>query len=572
MGLLQSLSEGFINAAGDETTRRQLQQSKDRKLAMADAFRANQIEQFEKAQQDIQSLLSSKQVMDNGNLRPLTEAEIADWTQKQQQIASHIQNLYNPSFDPGRNMVPEDPLHKLAAKVHLAKKRPAGEAKNAAQQKADLQGIVQKATPAPGTEEMQKAGVADTIRKQRVEEAAKAIKAAGGTDEDVAQFRAKVAEAAAGSPIPKVQKFYRSPDGKQADWYYPGEQPQGWQASSPTAMTPKPIKLTFHGNQAFMTDPATGTVYSQSNIASAPPEVQTIFADAMKAAAAYRHTEGEHTAFIWQGDKQVPVQVRTESSSGFGAAAPPAGTVYGTSENMRTGKTSVISKPAGTSFGTPVAPTPKPPAQQKKDLDGIRSKGKGNAGVVSVGEPVGYRKSTFDKSVEKEAGDTYATLQGAIDRQDTMHKNLADVLKGDQQAMISMVANHIGMTLGAQKGARINQAVWNEAVRSAPWIEVVKSQWFHEDANGDLVFDGYKTGVTLTAEQARQMVRLADEKVDTLAKHYARSKEMMAGREGAARSKGKVSLKKAMTLPENKGKSESQVRQHIEELGYEVIP
>ena len=52
----------------------------------------------------------------------------------------------------------------------------------------------------------------------------------------------------------------------------------------------------------------------------------------------------------------------------------------------------------------------------------------------------------------------------------TMDKNLKDALAGDQQAMLSLVANHIGMTLGAQKGARINQAVWNEAVESAPWL------------------------------------------------------------------------------------------------------
>jgi hypothetical protein len=94
------------------------------------------------------------------------------------------------------------------------------------------------------------------------------------------------------------------------------------------------------------------------------------------------------------------------------------------------------------------------------------------------------------------AGDTRLTI---------MQQNEKDAAAGNQQAMLSLVANHIGMTLGAQKGARINQAVWNEAVESAPWLQnVVKS----------FGADGYLQGVKLSPQQAHQMVELAKQRRD----------------------------------------------------------
>jgi hypothetical protein len=105
----------------------------------------------------------------------------------------------------------------------------------------------------------------------------------------------------------------------------------------------------------------------------------------------------------------------------------------------------------------------------------------------------------------------------AIKRKATMDQNIIAARNGDQQAMLSLVANHIGMTLGAQKGARITRAIWDEAIASAPWTQTVYAKWFHDDpATGDKVFDGYKTGVTLTDQQMQQMVDLASQKVKIL--------------------------------------------------------
>jgi len=79
--------------------------------------------------------------------------------------------------------------------------------------------------------------------------------------------------------------------------------------------------------------------------------------------------------------------------------------------------------------------------------------------------------------------------------------------QGDQQAALSVVANHIGMTLGAQKGARINQAVWNEATESAPWLQNIQKRFGP---------DGYLQGVTLSPQQVDQMVELGKLRRDVM--------------------------------------------------------
>ena len=96
------------------------------------------------------------------------------------------------------------------------------------------------------------------------------------------------------------------------------------------------------------------------------------------------------------------------------------------------------------------------------------------------------------------AGDSLLrTMMGAAER----------AKAGDQQAMLSVVANHIGMTLGAQKGARINQAVWNEATESAPWLQNIEKKFGP---------DGYLQGVTLSPQQVDQMVELGKLRRDVM--------------------------------------------------------
>jgi hypothetical protein len=102
-------------------------------------------------------------------------------------------------------------------------------------------------------------------------------------------------------------------------------------------------------------------------------------------------------------------------------------------------------------------------------------------------------------------------------RLNIMQQNEKDALAGNQQAMLSLVANHIGMTLGAQKGARINQAVWNEAIASAPWLQSVEAKWGP---------DGYLSGVTITPQQIHQMVGLAKQRRDAQWQQAAQAGKM----------------------------------------------
>ena len=188
------------------------------------------------------------------------------------------------------------------------------------------------------------------------------------------------------------------------------------------------------------------------------------------------------------------------------AAPPTVPTTPGAAKNLAAKR---FKRPAAPATATATAPgAPKAP----RTVGGGATRGFGG---VRVG-PELFAAPNKDYTAAK------ADLEGAIDRSNTMDRNLRAAMKGDQQAMISLVSNHIGMTLGGQKGARINQAVWNEAVESAHLDERMIAKSFHRDTNGDYIFDGWKTGVTLTPDQMHQMVGLAHEKVAVLQAHVGR--------------------------------------------------
>src|SRR5271167_3252462 len=68
----------------------------------------------------------------------------------------------------------------------------------------------------------------------------------------------------------------------------------------------------------------------------------------------------------------------------------------------------------------------------------------------------------------KNAGEIYQPARDADQRYERMSADAPHALEGNQQAMLSLLTNHIGMTLGAQKGARITQQILDEAQKSAP--------------------------------------------------------------------------------------------------------
>jgi hypothetical protein len=93
----------------------------------------------------------------------------------------------------------------------------------------------------------------------------------------------------------------------------------------------------------------------------------------------------------------------------------------------------------------------------------------------------------------------YATAQDADERLSRMEASYGEAKKGNQQAMLALLSDHIGMTMGLQKGARITKDIIQEAQQSAPWLARMGAKFDK---------DGYLSGVTLTPDQMTQMLQL----------------------------------------------------------------
>lgn len=111
-------------------------------------------------------------------------------------------------------------------------------------------------------------------------------------------------------------------------------------------------------------------------------------------------------------------------------------------------------------------------------------------------------------------GKEFGNAREAQTRLKIMQQNAAEAYQGNQQAMVSLLMNHIGMTLGAQKGTRVAKSVIDEARQSAPWLDTKLVTMGHQDQNGDFVYDGPKGGINLAGEQIKQMVDLAKQRND----------------------------------------------------------
>jgi hypothetical protein len=118
------------------------------------------------------------------------------------------------------------------------------------------------------------------------------------------------------------------------------------------------------------------------------------------------------------------------------------------------------------------------------------------AGVGTPGAPVGGHAT-------KPVTDAFSTYNQSQERYNVMQHALPDALAGDQQAMLNLLANHLGMTMGLQKGARMNHALIEEAMKSTPWLQGMQAKF---DSRGFL------SGVTLTPQQMNSMGPLVGEK------------------------------------------------------------
>ena len=110
------------------------------------------------------------------------------------------------------------------------------------------------------------------------------------------------------------------------------------------------------------------------------------------------------------------------------------------------------------------------------------------------------RQQHGDTAIRTAAFKAYTPAMDSAERFNIMSKNYEDAVKNhDQQAMVSLLMNHIGMTLGAQKGARMTKDVIHEAADTLPFLDKVEKRF---DS------DGVLSGIVLSPKQMRQMVDL----------------------------------------------------------------
>lgn len=111
------------------------------------------------------------------------------------------------------------------------------------------------------------------------------------------------------------------------------------------------------------------------------------------------------------------------------------------------------------------------------------------------------RQNKQDTTQRGQIYKTYQPVMDSAERMNVMTQNYEDAVgKHDQQAMLSLLYNHMGMTMGLQKGARMTQDLIREAQRSQPWLQGIKAKFDK---------DGYLSGVTLSNVQMREMINNA---------------------------------------------------------------
>lgn len=139
------------------------------------------------------------------------------------------------------------------------------------------------------------------------------------------------------------------------------------------------------------------------------------------------------------------------------------------------------------------------------------------------------RQEKNDTTTRNAAYKAYQPSLDSAERFNVMAKNYEDAIKNhDQQAMLSLLANHLGMTMGLQKGARLTKDIIHEAEHSVPWLQGIRAKF---DSNG------YLSGVTLTPQQMRSMVDLGRERFkEDLTKSRNEANYLGANDEGPKRT------------------------------------
>src|SRR4029077_7036206 len=160
---------------------------------------------------------------------------------------------------------------------------------------------------------------------------------------------------------------------------------------------------------------------------------------------------------------------------------------------------SIQAVPVETSTTSTRGQLPLPPGSPQP-----KGAGGGGAARVGAGTRVGAK---IPAEVEK----AQATYQQSVSRYNVMADALPRALQGDQQAMINLLYNHIGMTVGLQKGARITRDLIEEARTSAPWMSTLLARI--GVGNGFEMTPELLRGVVIPPATMENMVSLAENRL-----------------------------------------------------------
>jgi hypothetical protein len=155
--------------------------------------------------------------------------------------------------------------------------------------------------------------------------------------------------------------------------------------------------------------------------------------------------------------------------------------------------------------------------------------------INQAGEKGDKSETKQDHALNSEVMKVYTPAQESAERMNVMTDAYEKAIKNhDQQAMLNLLANHLGMTMGLQKGARMTKDIIREAQQSQPWLQGITAKF---DS------DGYLSGVTLSPQQMRQMVDLGHERyAEDTQKARSSAQYLGAKDDGPDRIPGKATI------------------------------
>jgi hypothetical protein len=240
-----------------------------------------------------------------------------------------------------------------------------------------------------------------------------------------------------------------------------------------------------------------------------PTAVQEAQGRALWAQANAGTTVGEHVVMVPQVDGSIkPVTVVTTSHKEFGTG------------------------------GAPTKPT-KAAGEQKKDLQNMTKKSA--AGVASVGDAVGGKRTTAQNKADNDFVEA------------TKLASVADQVAQKPDDAINQ--KRLAVSLERASAGRFTTQALDYIIK-AGWGNTIE-QWANNPSTG-----------ALPRDVMRQLVDGAHENL----KAAKAARDAAFGESGSSGTTGKKhSLKKAMALPINQGKSADEVRTDLKNHGYEVI-